>query len=232
MTKITIDSKYFYDALEAYAKDSKKSWETIWGKQTQQLAKQIIAVTPPMMANRLGKDSFKTGKIRGERATATDILRLFSPYKKGFASRFEGKTVIRSATDMERIHNQNRNRRGRVTGKVRDIPAQVSILNAYIKKKQKMVGYFASGWNALRTVTNAKGIPAWITNKNAGGFANVKGDDKTLKFLAGNTARFADNLKGIERYMQIAADQQAINLWRQVKKYQEQLQARMTARTK
>lgn len=232
MTKVTINSKYFEDALESYAKDSKRSWEQLFGQQAQQLGKQIIAATPPMMANRLGKDSFKTGKDRGLKATQSDILRLFSPYKKGFTSRFENRTVIKSESEMERIHNQNRNRRGRVGGKVRDIPAQPALLNRYIKKKQKQVGYLASGWTALRTAANTRGIPQWINNKNAGGFAKISGGDKSLKFLAINNARFADNLKNIERFMQIAVDQQAINLWRQVRKNQERLQARMTSRTK
>jgi hypothetical protein len=56
--------------------------------------------------------------------------------------------------------------------------------------------------------------------------------DRILKFLATNSTRFASNLRGIERYMQIAVDQQAKNLWAVVRKNQARLQARMTARTK
>lgn len=232
MTKVTINSKYFEDALESYAKDSKKSWEKLFAQQAQQLGKQIIAATPPMMANRLGKDSFKTGKNRGEAATSSDILKIFTPYYAGFSNISETKMVIVSQKKMEELHNQNRNRRGRVNGKFRNIYAQAELLNFYIKKKQKQVGYLASGWNALRTAANTRGIPQWINNKNAGGFAKISGGDKSLKFLAINNARFADNLKNIERFMQIAVDQQAINLWRQVRKNQERLQARMTSRTK
>jgi hypothetical protein len=231
MIKTTVKMSRFFDALDAYSQGSKKSWETLFLKQCEQIGKQIIKVTPPMQANRLGKDSFATAKKRGQAAVQSDILRVFSPFNENFASRFHGKAVVKFEWDMERIHMQNRVR-GRVKGKVRDIPAEQDILTAYIKRKKKMVGYLASGWNSLIGKAKVTGIPNWIKDKNAGGAAQIVASDRILKFLATNSARFASNLRGIERYMQIAVDQQAINLWKQVRRNQERLQARMTARTK
>jgi hypothetical protein len=232
MVKVEINASRFWDALDAYGKDSKKSWQELFFKQIKMLGKQIIAVTPPMMANRLGKDTFADGKRRGQAATTSDILRVFKPYYKNFSQVSETRQVIVSQKKMEEIHNQNRNKRGRVKGNNRNIPAQAELLAYYIKKKQKQVGYLASGWNALKTKSKASGIPKWITDKNAGGDVDIRADDIRLRFLAWNHAKFAGRLGEIRRYMQIAVDQQAINLWRQVRKNQERLQARMTSRTK
>jgi hypothetical protein len=231
MIKTTVKMSRFFDALDAYSQGSKKSWESLFLKQCEQIGKQIVMVTPPMQANRLGKDSFATAKKRGQQAVQSDILKVFSPFTKNFSSRFKGKSVVRDESDMERIHMQNRSR-GRVKGKVRDIPAQKAVLNAYIRRKKKMVGYLSSGWNSLIGKAKVTGIPNWIKDKSAGGAAQIVATDRILKFLATNSARFASNLRGVDRYMQIAVDQQAINLWRQVRKNQERLQARMTSRTK
>ena len=231
MIKTTVKMSRFFDALDAYSQGSKKSWESLFLKQCEQIGKQIVMVTPPMQANRLGKDSFAVAKRRGQAAVQSDIFRVFSPFNKNFASRFGGKAVVKSESDMERIHMQNRVR-GRVKGKVRDIPAQRNILTAYIKRKKKMVGYLGSGWNSLIGKAKVTGIPNWIKDKSAGGAAQIVATDRILKFLATNSTRFASNLRGIERYMQIAVDQQAKNLWAVVRKNQARLQARMTARTK
>jgi hypothetical protein len=231
MIKTTVKLSRFYDALDAYSQGSKKSWESLFLKQCEQIGKQIVMVTPPMQANRLGKDSFAVAKRRGQAAVQSDILRVFSPFNKNFASRFGGKAVVKSESDMERIHMQNRVR-GRVKGKVRDIPAQRNILTAYIKRKKKMVGYLGSGWNPLAGQAKVRGIPSWIKDKDAGGDAKIIANNQKLKFLATNRARFASSVRGVDRYIQIAVDQQAINLWKQVRRNQERLQARMTARTK
>jgi hypothetical protein len=230
MVKVRIDINRFSDALDAYGKDSKKSWEQLFFGQIKMLGKQIITVTPPMMANRLGQDTFATGKARGQAATASDILKVFISSRKRKIN--DGRKVVDSLDEMHQIHQSQRNRRGRVGSKKRDIPAAGGVLKQYIKQKTKSVGYLASGWNALKTKTKATGIPKWITDKNAGGDVDIRADDIRLRFLAWNHAKFAGRLGEIRRYMQIAVDQQAINLWRQVGKRQAQLQARMTQSTK
>lgn len=230
MVKVQINVNRFSDALDAYAKDSKKSWEQLFYGQIKMLGKQIIMVTPPMMANRLGQDTFATGKLRGQTATASNILKVFISSRERKVK--DGRKVITSLSEMQEIHKSQRNRRGRVTGKKRDIPAAGGILKQYIAQKKKSVGYLASGWNALKTKSKATGVPKWITDKNAGGSVDIRSDDIRLRFLAWNHAKFAGNLGEIRRYMQIAVDQQAINLWRQVGKRQAQLQARMTQSTK
>ena len=230
MVKVRIDVNRFSDALDAFAKDSKKSWEQLFLGQIKMLGKQIIMVTPPMMANRLGKDTFATGKARGQAATASDILKVFISSRQIKIK--DGRKAVSSLNEMQQIHQSQRNRRGRVGSKKRDIPASGGILKQYIKQKTKSVGYLASGWNALKTKSKATGVPKWITDKNAGGNVDIRADDIRLRFLAWNHAKFAGNLGEIRRYMQIAVDQQAINLWRQVGKRQSQLQARMTQATK
>jgi hypothetical protein len=231
MIKTTVKLAGFYDALDAYAQGAKKSWETLFLKQCEQIGKQIVMVTPPMQANRLGKDSFAVAKRRGQAAVTSDILKVFSPFQKNFSSRFKGKAVVKTESDMARIHMQNRVR-GRVKGKIRDIPAQKSVLNAYIKQKKNMVGYLGSGWNPLIGQAKVRGIPNWIKDKDAGGAAMIIANDQKLKFSATNRTQFASYIKGIERYMQIAVDQQTRNLWQQVERYQKVLQDRMTSRTK
>jgi hypothetical protein len=230
MVKVKIDPNRFWDALNAFAKDSKKSWETLFTQQCKLIGKQIVMVTPPMQANRLGKDTFATGKSRGQAATASDILKVFVSTRSKKTN--DGRKVVDSLSEMAQVHKRQKNRRGRVGGKAREIPALGGVLKQYIAQKKKSVGYLASGWNALKVAAKFGGIPKWITDKDAGGGATIASTGDTLKFIATNNASFAGNLRGVERYMQIAVDQQAINLWRQVKKRQEQLQARMTQRTK
>jgi hypothetical protein len=230
MVKVKIDPNRFWDALDAFAKDSKKSWETLFAQQCKLIGKQIVMVTPPMQANRLGKDTFATGKARGQAATASDILKVFVSTRS--KKNNDGRKVVDSLSEMKSVHERQRNRRGRVGGKRREIPALGGVLKQYIAQKKKSVGYFASGWNALKAAAKFGGLPKWITDKDAGGSATIVTTVDTLKFLAINNASFASNLRGIERYMQIAVDQQAINLWRQVGKRQAQLQSRMTQITK
>lgn len=230
MVKVKIDPNRFWDALDAFAQNSKKSWEQIFNQQCKLIGKQIVMVTPPMQANRLGKDTFATGKARGQAATVSDILKVFISTRSKKNS--DGRKVIDSLDEMKQLHDQQRNRRGRVGGKRREIPAQGGVLKQYIAQKKKSVGYLASGWNALKVKAKFGGVPKWITDKDAGGNATIAATDNTLKFNAINNASFAGNLRGVERYMQIAVDQQARNLWKQVEKRQAQLQARMTQLTR
>lgn len=230
MVKVKIDPNRFWDALDAFAQNSKKSWEQLFNQQCKLIGKQIVMVSPPMQATRLGNDTFAIGKARGQSATVSDILKVFISTRS--KKNNDGRKVIDSLYEMKRLHEQQRNRRGRVGGKRRDIPAQGKVLKEYIAQKKKSVGYFASGWNALKTEAKFGGVPNWITDKNAGGSAIISATENVLRFNAINNASFAGNLRGVERYMQIAVDQQARNLWKQVEKRQAQLQARMTQRTR
>lgn len=232
MKKVEVRYSEFFDALEAYSRDSKKSWETLFLNQMKQLGKQVVKVTPPMQANRLGVDGFKDGKKRGEDAVRADISKLFTPLKKSQV-KYTSRVVLDTESQLAEFHQLQRNSRGRVGGKRnRGIKALKSVLDAYIKKKKSAVGYLSSGWNALISEGKITGIPSWITDKRGSGAALVKADQKTLKFSASNKVRFASNLGRIERYMQIAVDQQTRNLWKQFADYQAKLQAKLSQNTK
>ena len=189
MFTVEADTKKLNYLMAELAAENFKDMNEIIKDQTKVILGNLIAVTPP--GKRRGGDFLnKKGYIsnaafqNAKKVITGDIAKLFptsaakeEKLKGQIASGFEFKTSMGlrkvnqfadSVAELERIHKQARNKRGRVnTGRASANMAitRTRLKNEFKKKQFAKIGLLNAGWlNAARDLKLAKAAtPKWIT---------------------------------------------------------------------
>ena len=172
-----------------------------------------MTITPPGRPENADKDSgVPTGYSTGRKIVAAQIHHLM----KGTTN---AKRV--QDTNIAAIHKAARNSRGRVNTKRKRqrilVPADA--LRAYVKMKQGRVGYLASGWNRTAQKVGYK-PPEWIARHgSANGSVRLHSSARKFSMKTTNAIRYARDVDGLERRIQVALNMQANNMERKVDDY-------------
>lgn len=102
-----------------------------------------------------------------------------------------------SATPRKELHEGARNTRGRVTGRAKQLVTQPGALAAYIKQRQKKVGFAKAGWAAAADDCGGhRGIPAWASGRHrtAPGMAVITRDAVHPRVVIKNNVDYIDQV--------------------------------------
>jgi len=144
----------------------------------------------------------------------SDPQKDFQAFKNRFGSSFAAKEPPKETTDLAGIHRRFKQKyNGRILEnggpnlRGNKYIVRADLLEAYIKKKQRLVGYLKAGWaNTLLALPKPKDygadvqfastskVPKWITrNIGARGYANFNGNQKTGNFTLVIGNQIGDN---------------------------------------
>lgn len=188
------DDRNHRRALGRFMADSKKPKRDVLKQRTKLFVRDVVKNTPP---NHDAKFDPKAGRAR----VSADLAKIFRPVKKGGIS------------DPAAVHKRNRNRQGRVRRSLKtdkgDRRFPVQSLKAYANSVLARVGILASGWNAA-AVALGLSLPAWISRHGTKyGRVKVKFTTTGGSITVTNAVRFAGDVRGIDRRVQWALDNQA-----------------------
>ena len=102
-----------------------------------------------------------------------------------------------SATPRPELHDAARNRLGRVNSLAKQLVTQPGALEAYIKLRQKKVGWAKAGWAAAADDCGGhRGIPAWASGRHpsAQGMAIITRDANHPKVIIVNNVSYIDQV--------------------------------------
>jgi hypothetical protein len=196
-----VDYSVLLERTAVWAGLMKKELGELSRTQFKGIVREVIRTTPPGSAKTQGAAAKKSGenKIRG------DVMRAIIPTRSNRVDTNDVAGVIASL----------RNSRGTVrrpSKKVR-VPSQAA--TAYIKEKQRMVGYVAGAWNPAAAKLGYK-PPAWIWRHGSPGSIKIEISDDRILFRATNRVSYAGNLRFFKNRIQGAVDDQASKLFRQI----------------
>lgn len=168
--------------------------DTVINAEMRPFVRDTAAVTPP---NR----NFHFSKAAGTRAIRKDLARVMRSSKS------------LSAEDPETVHQMYRLKS---TGRIRknlkrekgDFRHRVRGLPAYIRKVQSKVGKLAAGWAPAAGLFRVT-LPPWITRHAPRGEAWMRWQANRVRIHIANRVLFANNVRGLERRVQAAANNRA-----------------------
>lgn len=144
----------------------------------------------------------------------SDPQKDFQAFKNRFGSSFAAKQPPKETTDLAGIHRRFKQKyNGRILEnggpnlRGNKYIVRADLLEAYIKKKQRLVGYLKAGWaNTLLALPKPKDygadvqfastskVPKWITrNIGSRGYANFNGNQNTGNFTLVIGNQIGDN---------------------------------------
>lgn len=200
---IKIRSDRFSRAASSWVGNSRRGAAIASGQQMRLFARDVVRITPPNQNYRLNKSAGEK-KIRKE---LNGIMRV---------SRAPG------AEDPATVHRQYR-RGGRVytnlrTGS-RDRRHRVRDLRTYIAGVVAQVGLLASGWLPAAAALGLE-LPSWISRHGMGhgSYLNVETlNGRKIRIV--NRVPFASSVRDLDRRVQHAADNRAIQMEKQTADY-------------
>jgi len=203
--QMTIDTSRFDRALAEWRQFAKLDGRKLLEEQARGFIKRVVGVTPPAT----GTANIDARKA-GEGAIKADLAKLFIPVV------LKGKRPEKW-TDLAAIHDQARNRRGRVNRTNQRYYVDQAKLAALQKLLISRVGILAAGWNASAEKLGVK-LPAWVRRHGtAFGSVEVIVSATNIRIVMRNTVKFVNNVEGYERRAQWALNAQAGALERQTK---------------
>lgn len=200
---ITFDTSEFEKALKKFAAESRKQGHQVLMGQAKLFVRDAVGVTPPNKGAKISK------KI-GEATVRGDLAKIM--------------TGTRRATDVlpQVIHRRFRDRRGRVRKDLRsdkkDSRYRVgrAELRAYQQLRLGKVGFLAAGWNAAAAKLGTR-LPAWITRHGTRfGSIEITLNDRGMFIRIANAVPYVGNISGLERRIQWALDNRALQMTKQL----------------
>lgn len=181
--RFEVDDKAFSGALRKFQANSKRNVQANLRQQAKLLVVELAGVTPP-------NKKFDWNKKGGEQTVKNDLAKLFVSSKAANAE-----------TNLGRIHQAARNRRGRVAKSVTRVKA--ANLPAYRKQMLARVGRMAAGWKNAATSLGAK-LPSWITRHSRPGFGRVKATSRSIDIELSNQSVYSGQKGWVERGVKAA----------------------------
>jgi hypothetical protein len=203
------DSRAFIAAVDRMMKQSRRSRGEVMKTQARGILKTVISITPPSN----GKTTGSAAKKVGEAHVMNDILRIMKPVRRP------------DGEDPATIHARYRNSRGTVGRGLgnRRYGVNPAILRSYIAQMQKRVGYLVSGWAHTAQALGNVPMNAWMRRNSAPGSVDLKITDKGVQIKSTNAAKFAGNIKDMERRISFALKVQKGKIERQIENYENRL---------
>lgn len=210
--KLDWETQTFRDALERYMRDSKRDIGVVMRQQVKKIVERIVNITPPSD----GATKGTTAKKRGELTVSNDIRRIVEKASKKTLETNTERTVTANESQLKAWHKKNRASLGR-TRKLSDKDkaiAAAAVISAYIKERQKKVGYLASGWRIAAAKLGVK-MPAWIARHSAPSAASITENSRGVTIDMENRIKWA-RVKDSYRRLRWAVSQQAKALNKQI----------------
>lgn len=208
---IKTDNRAFIAAVDRFLVNSKKTRVEMMKQQAKLILKTVIEWTPPASKGVTGKDA----EAQGKSALAGDVAKILAGSKTG------SKKI-----DIAETHKRFRGSGGRVRarlergGKDNRFRVRETDLKRYVKEKQKKVGYLVSGWRDAASKLGVK-MAKWMTRNSAPSHCIVTATANGIRIEATNAAKFAGNVKDMDRRIQWAMDVQRQKIERQIKNFEE-----------
>jgi len=231
MLSVNVDTSAMEEALDEFARASRKDLQGMLRQQAGTLVGHVIALTPPAAGK--GQAMAESGgvsleaKKHGEGIIEADIKRIFVPMKakdealaamvKGDGYRMKsGKrnVVVRDTAltlaKMKMVHKYARNPasgRTRTQGGLFMALSRAPLIAQFVRQQQQKVGILSAGWlaaaDALKTAKRL--TPAWITRhgRQPGGADIQESKDRTAIRVHNDQAWFPGDMS---RRVQFALD--------------------------
>ncbi len=206
--------KYNY-ALTEYAKRSSRGGEEILKQQAKLIGEKAINLTPP------GKEGVSGLAARrlGDKSVEASLNMLFRPEMKGGKSPAQRAEIDANTAAMNQIHQQHRNRRGRVSRSLGKNKYKVwkTDFTRYQRETKKRVGKLAHGWASAAGKLGVK-LPAWIARHTGerDGSIRISVTDTEIAVTMKNDVEYASDIRGIQNRLDRAVRLQESALIRQL----------------
>lgn len=196
------------DKLKSF---SRRDGRTLMEEQARGVLRTLLLVMPPSTTKVRGAKA----KKRGEAAIASDV-------RKVFVGSTPKRAEVSSMGEMVRIMNSKR-RVGqiRIRGSVKQTRAARSMITEFIKKKQKWVGYLASGWATAARGLGKIRVPNWIGRHSAPGITVIDAKNTSVSATLSNMVDWAHNIHRIDARIAYAVRYQTGKMNRRVKHFVE-----------
>ena len=196
------------DKLKSF---SRRDGKTLMEEQARGVLNTLLLVMPPSTTKVRGVKA----KKRGEAAIASDVRSVFS----GSTPK---RAEVSSMGEMVRVLNSKR-RVGqiRIRRAVKQTRASRSMIREFIKKKQKYVGYLASGWATAARGLGKIRIPNWIGRHSAPGITVIVAKNTSVSATLSNMVDWAHHMHRIDARIAYAVRYQTGKMNRRVKHFVE-----------
>ena len=197
----------FTKMADTLASFSKRNGRILMEEQVRGVIRNLIIITPP-----------SNGKTRGVKAKKLGEAAIASDVRKVFVGSTPKMAEARSMEEMSYILRRHR-KRGSIRTRLlnQKTRAARSMIRDFIKNKQKMVGYWASGWaSAARGIGKIR-VPNWIDRHSAPGHTEIKAVSTSVTATISNLVSWGSEVYGIERRMAYAAWMQTGKMRRRVR---------------
>jgi hypothetical protein len=198
------DMRVFAAGLQELRRTSRRDLDAALMTQARGFVRTVIDITPPGSKNRRGL----AARRQGDRAVRRDVLRVVAPSRKrGIAA-----PNIRAAVDARRVA-------GRVPRAApKKISAPSAAVTAEIRRRQRRVGWLASGWREAAALTGVR-LPAWVARHQAPSAAQVQITPHWMRIRMTNGSPWASDVAGLERRVQWALNIQGVRMLRSARNY-------------
>ena len=180
------------------------------GKLGSTIAKRIPAKIGRKVASRIAQ----IARLR----TAKRVGRLAARGVQA-AGKKAVKEVLSAADEDPQSWYEKQRRNGRFRGTTR-MEIDTTRLEVIRRSLHARVGYLQSGWNAASERFRVP-TPSWVSGKNGRGTVNVDRSDSRLQIRAENQVTFADDITGMQRRLNFAAQLVAKRMERRSKEAAE-----------
>ena len=205
-TEFKLDTRAFMETAARFLAGSKRDALTVMKQQAKGIIKEVIAITPPGSA----RVSSAQARARGAAKVKADILKVV----KGVEPERAQEENIESVVQPRRV-------RGRIGSPVTPrILVPKDKLAAYIKMRQKHVGFLASGWNEAAARFGLK-PPAWVWRNSGPGAVEISQTDKDITIRATNSVAFASEISRLRSRLQQALNMQRNKMERQLRDFMQ-----------
>jgi hypothetical protein len=197
---ITLNSYEFRKAVEQVADKTGVSAADVLRDQMRLLVQTLYKWTPPPK------------KSAGVNRVKADLAKLFTPYldesilqdyldemderganlvyrtdSKGNLYTIKRDQIVLDPITMREVHQQHRDRRGRVRniGRSSKYLVPLKMFRKYVKEVTKHVGKLRAGWMPAMALFNARSAPSWVADNRAFGMLHGEASDRLNNDLKG-----------------------------------------------
>lgn len=210
-TNIETHTEAFMEMAEKLKSFSRRDGKTLIEEQARGVLSTLLLVMPPSTTKARGVQA----KKRGEAAIANDV-------RSVFVGSTPKRAEVKNMGDMVRIMNSKRSLgKIRIRRGVAQTRAARSMITEFIKKKQKWVGYLASGWATAARGLGKIRVPNWIGRHSAPGVTVIDAKNTSVSATLSNMVDWAHNIHRIDARIAYAVRYQTGKMNRRVKHFVE-----------
>lgn len=206
MRELTLNTSEFNAAVAKLMANSKRDAVAVLKEQARGILRNVITVTPPGKWGRSSSEARKKGRANVQ----ADVFKVVQPVTRN--------PQVADVAALIKRHRRNGRIRKEVSPRI-TVPRDK--LKEYLKKKQALVGFLASGWNHAAATLGVK-PPAWVWNNEGPGSIAIEIGATSIRIVAINEVKYASGIGQLRSRLQWAVNQQQRAIERRLKRFQQE----------